>query len=92
MKLIGELKKKVENLETTEEIRQAIADAGMELTDEEMENVDGGGSRTQSPTTTTHYCENCGSLRRGEYEGRDGVIYCKKCNIPVSDKKGGMFR
>ncbi len=44
MKLIGELKEKVEKTETKEEAKKVIEDAGMELTDEEMEQVAGGWS------------------------------------------------
>ena len=44
MKLIGELKEKVEKTETKEEVKKVIEDAGMELTDEEMEQVAGGWS------------------------------------------------
>ncbi len=44
MKLIGNLKKKVENAETKEEVRDAFEKAGMLLDDEELENVSGGSS------------------------------------------------
>ena len=42
MKLIGELKDKVEKAENREEAKKIIKDAGMELTDEEMNQVAGG--------------------------------------------------
>ncbi len=42
MKLTGELRKKVENAENLEEAKKLIAQAGMELTDEEVEQVAGG--------------------------------------------------
>ena len=42
MKLIGELKEKVEKAEDQEEVKKIIKDAGMELTDEELEHVAGG--------------------------------------------------
>ena len=42
MKLIGELKEKVEKSEDQEEVKKIIKDAGMELTDEEMNSVAGG--------------------------------------------------
>lgn len=42
MKLTGELKDKVEAAETQEEKKDIIAQAGMELTDDELENVAGG--------------------------------------------------
>ncbi len=42
MKLIGDLKKKVDEANTKEEARELIANAGMELTEEEMDAVNGG--------------------------------------------------
>ena len=42
MKLVGELKDKVEKAETKGEAKEIIKDAGMELTDEEMDQVAGG--------------------------------------------------
>ena len=45
MKLVGDLKDKVEKAENQEEAKKIIKDAGMELTDEEMDQVAGGMSR-----------------------------------------------
>ena len=42
MKLIGELKKQVESTATKEEAKDVIANAGMELTDDELDNIVGG--------------------------------------------------
>ena len=42
MKLVGELKEKVEKTETREEAKKVIEEAGMELTEEEMDQVAGG--------------------------------------------------
>ena len=42
MRLTGELKKNVDNAESKEEAKELIAQAGMELTDEEVEMVAGG--------------------------------------------------
>ena len=42
MKLTGKLKEKVEQTETKEQAKELIADAGMELTDEEVDQVSGG--------------------------------------------------
>ena len=44
MKLVGELKDKVERAENPEEAKKIIEEAGMELTDEEMNQVAGGSS------------------------------------------------
>ena len=42
MKLVGDLKEKVEKAENREDAKELIKDAGMELTDEEMDEVAGG--------------------------------------------------
>ena len=42
MKLIGKLKKDVENAENKEKAKKIIAEAGMELTTDELEKVSGG--------------------------------------------------
>ena len=42
MKLVGDLKDKVEKAENQEEAKEIIKEAGMELTDEEMDQVAGG--------------------------------------------------
>ena len=42
MKLVGELKKKVEETKNKEEAKELIEKAGMQLTDEELDNVTGG--------------------------------------------------
>ncbi|MCR5509673.1 MAG: hypothetical protein K6F54_01765 [Lachnospiraceae bacterium] len=42
MKLVGELKDKVEKAENQEEAKKIIEKAGMELTEEELDQVAGG--------------------------------------------------
>ena len=42
MKLIGNLKKQVEQTESKEEAKKVIEQAGMELTDDELDQVAGG--------------------------------------------------
>ena len=42
MKLTGNLKKKVEKAETREEAKKVIGEAGISLTDEELDQVAGG--------------------------------------------------
>ena len=49
MKLVGDLKDKVEKAKTTEEAKEIIEEAGMELTDEEMDQVAGGKNTRRSP-------------------------------------------
>jgi hypothetical protein len=46
MKLIGDLKEKVENAKTKEEARNTFEEAGMVLDDEELDKVSGGGEFT----------------------------------------------
>ena len=45
MKLVGELKDKVGKAENQEEAKEISKEAGMELTDEEMDQVAGGAPR-----------------------------------------------
>ena len=45
MKLTGDLKNQVEKAESKEEKKKLIEEAGMELTDEEMDQVAGGAGR-----------------------------------------------
>ena len=45
MKLTGDLKNQVEKAESKDERKKLIEEAGMELTDEEMEQVAGGAPR-----------------------------------------------
>ena len=49
MKLVGELKDKVEKAENQEEAKEIIKEAGIELTDEEMDQVAGGGMGRSLP-------------------------------------------
>ena len=52
MKLIGQLKNKVEQAENKEEAKQIIRDAGMLLDDQEMDQVTGGGGGVGSKTSS----------------------------------------
>ena len=49
MKLVGELKEKVEKAENQEEAKEIIKEAGIELTDEEIDQVAGGLGRVLMP-------------------------------------------
>ena len=46
MKLVGELKKQVEETKNKEEAKELIENAGMQLTDEELDHVAGGSDLT----------------------------------------------
>ena len=54
MELIGELKQKVENAADREEARELIEEAGVKLTDEELEQVSGAGDRLQVKNIVNH--------------------------------------
>ena len=54
MKLIGKLKKQVEDANNKEEARDIIANAGMELTAEELEQVAGGYIRYDTHSSMQH--------------------------------------
>ena len=72
MNLTGNLKDKVERAEAMEEKKNIIADAGMELTDEELEGVAGGAkNKIDKPGVK---CNKCG--KRGWYAmgGGTGVV------------------
>ena len=51
VKLIGDLKKQVEKTKNKEEAKEVIEKAGIELTDEELDQVTGGGPIGISPKT-----------------------------------------
>ena len=59
MKLTGDLKKKVENAESRDEVRKTIEDAGMLLTDDELEQVTGGRDGGVKKEEGKHYCAYC---------------------------------
>ena len=54
MKLVGELKDKVEKAENQEEAKEIIKEAGMELTDDELDQVAGGGMGHLPRTHSIH--------------------------------------
>jgi bacteriocin-like protein len=49
MRLVGRLKEEVEKAETAEKKKELIEEAGMELDDEELEQVSGGLGNLRSP-------------------------------------------
>ena len=55
MKLAGELKKEVEKIETKEGKKEAIKKAGMELSDEELDQVTGGWIYNLAGNSVVHY-------------------------------------
>ncbi len=71
MKLIGNLKKQVEETNSREEAKEIIEDAGMLLTDEELDNVTGGNFIEEVP--------NCECCNEPMYHG-----YCENIKCPNS--------
>ena len=67
MKLVGELKKQVEETKNKEEAKKVIEKAGILLTDDEMDNIDGGWIKIVST------CSLCGS------QTYNGLCTNKKC-------------
>ena len=72
MKLTGNLKKQVEQTESKEEARKVIRQAGMELTDDELDMVAGGqGEKERCACSAPDFgkdgalvfCRNCGGVR-----------------------------
>ncbi len=51
MRLVGKLKEKVEKTETKEEAKKLIKEAGIELNDDELDQISGGKS-VQKPCDT----------------------------------------
>ena len=75
MKLVGNLKKQVEETKNKEEAKDVIEKAGMLLTDNELDNVTGG-------CYTTSYeagiCEECSNpLENGVCINQDCPLYGK---------------
>ena len=67
MKLIGELKKQVEETKNKEEAKEVIEKAGMELTDEELDQVAGGKETDQLSDYMTELVHRTNSLPGGEF-------------------------
>ena len=81
MKLIGNLKKQVEETKNKEEAKEVIEKAGMELTDEELDQVAGGYMFVTGGST--HRIKYHCSCKNPEPGGRNAafpdMVYCKNC-------------
>ena len=62
MELTKELKEKMEKAETKEEAKNAIEDAGMILSDDELDQVSGG---NYGDTSFFRICSRCGNAYLG---------------------------
>ena len=88
MKLTGELKKQVAKAETRKEAKEAIENAGMLLTDDELDQVSGGwwfygGDTSNVPDGLE--CEDCGYKFTNTVSSKS----CPKCggkNIHVVER------
>jgi len=79
MKLTGILKEKVEAVETKEEKKTIIAEAGMELTDDELDVVAGGHTKDRmgaGPQYMDIFC-SCGVINRVDVSKNS--YKCSKC-------------
>ena len=98
MKLVGLLKKKVEEAETKEEVREVIKNAGVLLDDDELEKVSGGKGPTIKERVK-HDCPYCGFEELVGYGGRWTLkgsrslptYYCYKAKKWYSDASNGVF-
>ncbi len=79
MKLIGNLKKQVEETTSKEEAKEVIEKAGMELTDEELDKVSGGCCGDDDCYNTK--CSWNPNGKDHELELIDGKIVCKYCGV-----------
>ena len=93
MKLIGNLKKKVENAKTKEEARDTIKKAGMLLDDDELAQVSGGANTSGDNSEFVDYNSNCEQSKNGIHiwvETVNHYYLCPECgkysyNDPISD-------
>ena len=76
MKLIGNLKKQVEETTNKEEAKEVIEKAGMELTDEELEKVAGG-----CDGYNYDFCEWSPNNNHDWQENQNGRIVCTYCGL-----------
>ena len=80
MKLVGELKKKVEETKNKEEAKEVIEKAGMELTDDELNNITGGYLPFPSGASggRVRFC-GCDNPEIGARDASSGELTCKNC-------------
>ena len=80
MKLIGNLKKQVESTNSKEEAKEVSEKAGMDLTDDELNNVTGGFHFFVSGASggRVKFCE-CGNPEIGVRDASSGELTCKNC-------------
>lgn len=84
MKLVGELKKQVEETKNKEEAKEVIEKAGMELTDDELDNVTGGIIIFSGTSGGRIRDCNCGNPEIG-WNASNGCHTCKNCGGIIGD-------
>lgn len=90
MKLTGELKAKVSKADTKEEKKDIIAQAGMELTDGELEMVTGGGMYWYSKVLACNSCPYTNSVVPPGFE--IGQMYeCPSCHKMTLTIQGEQY-
>ena len=82
MKLIGNLKKQVEETTNKEEAKEVIEKAGMELTDEELDKVAGGCSGGDDDNTICSW--NPEGTQHVWIQSEKGKLTCKYCGVYMS--------
>ena len=75
MKLVGDLKKRVEEAQTKEEIRDAIKEAGILLDDAELEQVAGGEDKYIDKDSPCKF----GNKHNWVYDPARGEYKCSVC-------------
>ncbi len=85
MKLIGNLKKTVDEIDTKEGKRDAIKKAGMMLTDDELEMVSGGGDGLWAVSGDPE-CPDCPGTQMNRYceEGNLITYICPICHNTIT--------
>ena len=86
MQLIGDLKKQVEKANSKEEAKEIIADAGMMLTDDEL-NMVTGGKRDEG---IVGICPECRELAR-QIPLPNGLRQCGACGCTYDRKLALQF-
>ena len=93
MKLIGNLKKKVENAKTKEEAQDTIKKAGMLLDDDELAQVSGGANTSGDNSEFVDVNSKCEESENGKHVWVETVNHyclCPECgkysyNDPISE-------
>ena len=78
MKLVGNLKKQVEDTTTKEEAKEVIEKAGMELTDEELDKVAGG-----IGGYNYNFCEHSPTNTHDWILNENHKLECKYCGLKM---------